>query len=178
MTAPVKCMFDTNVFNQILDGAISLPSLIGRVVAHSTHIQCDEINNTKNIERRAALTAVFENIVAASVPTDSLVVGISRVGAARVGGARVVPTASAVWDVSKWNQANWSTTDNLYSTLKADLDKLNGGKPNNVQDALIAETATKEGYVLVTDDADLAAVTKRYGAECLSVAELLRQCQA
>ena len=42
-----KYMFDTNVFNRILDGVISLQTLTGRVVAHATHIQRDEINNTK-----------------------------------------------------------------------------------------------------------------------------------
>ena len=46
---------------------------------------------------------------------------------------------------------------------------------NNVQDALIAETSIKEGHLLVTDDTDLAAVTKEYGAQCLSVSEFLLQ---
>ena len=46
---------------------------------------------------------------------------------------------------------------------------------HNVQDALIAETSIKEGHLLVTDDTDLAAVTKEYGAQCLSVSEFLLQ---
>ena len=61
-------MFDTNVFNRIVDGVISLPTLTGRVVAYATHIQRDEINNTKNPERRAALAQVFGDVVAGLTP--------------------------------------------------------------------------------------------------------------
>lgn len=166
-------MFDTNVFNRILDGVISLPTLTGRVVAYATHIQRDEINNTTNPERRAALTQVFSDAVAESLPTDSLVLGVSRLSEARLGGERVVPTESAVYGVSRYGQAKYSAEDNLYSALKARLDNINRNKPNNVHDALIAETSIKGGHVLVTDDTDLAAVTKEYGGQCLSVGELL-----
>jgi hypothetical protein len=170
-----KYMFDTNVFNRILDGVISLQTLTGRVVAHATHIQRDEINNTKNPDRRASLAQVFGDVVAESPPTDSFVLGVSRLGEARLGGERVVPTSSAVWDVSRWDQAKWGADDNVYSALKADLDRIKN-KPNNVHDALIAETSIKGRYVLVTDDTDLAAVTKKYGGKCLSVCELLLHC--
>lgn len=176
MSAPLKCIFDTNVFNRVLDGVISLQSVTCRVIAHATHIQRDEINNTKDPERRAALSEVFVDVVATSTPTGSFVLGVPRSGEARLGGERVVPTTSAVWDVSRWDQASWGADDNLYSTFKAELDNLNRNKPNNVHDALIAETSAKGGYVLVTDDADLAVVTKRYGGKCLSVSELLSQC--
>lgn len=175
MSAPLKCMFDTNVFNRILDRVISIEALIGRVVAHATHIQRDEINNTKNCERRAALARVFGDVVTASTPTDSFVLDVSRLGEARLGGEQMVPTTSAVWDVSRWDQASWGADDNLYSTLKSELDTLNRRKDNNVQDALIAETSVKEGFVLVTDDGDLATVTKKYGGKCLSVTELLQR---
>jgi hypothetical protein len=176
MNTLLRCMFDTNVFNRILDGVIPLQTLSGRVVAHATHIQRDEINNTKNSERRTGLAQVFSDAVAESVSTDSFVLGVSRLGEARLGGKRVVPTSSAVWGVSRWDQANWGADDDVYSSLKADLDTMNRNKPNNVHDALIAEISVKGGYVLVTDDTDLAAVTKRYGGKCLSIAELLLQC--
>lgn len=39
-----------------------------------------------------------------------------------------------------------------YKVLKAELDALNGGKKNNLQDALILETAMRDGYVLLTAD--------------------------
>lgn len=68
--------------------------------------------------------------------------------------------------------------DNLYTPIKADLDALNKSKRNNVQDALIAETSMKGGYLLVTDDTHLIEVTKRYGGRCVSIEELLANGQA
>jgi len=47
-------LLDTNVFNDVLDGKISLSKLAGRRV-FATHIQHDELNNTPNQQRRAAL---------------------------------------------------------------------------------------------------------------------------
>jgi len=172
MSAPIDCMFDTNVFNRISDGIVPLDALTGRVKAIATHIQRDEIGRTKDEARRKSLESVFSTVTHTNVPTASTVVGVSRIGKARIGGERIVPTESAVWDVSAWDQAKWSANDNLYTPIKADLDALNKGKKNNVEDALIAETAIKDGYVLVTDDEHLAAVAKKYRSKCLSVEEL------
>ncbi len=169
-------MFDTNVFNRILDGVISIQTLTGRVAAYATHIQCDEINNTTNPDRRAALAHVFAEVVTEFSPTDSSVLDVSRLDEARLGGERVIPTESAVYGVSRYGHAKYSSEDDLYSALKSRLDEINGSKHNNVHDALIAETSIKRGHVLVTDDADLGAVTKDYGGQCLSVAELLSRC--
>ena len=168
-------MFDTNVFNRILDGAISLNTFAGRVEGYATHIQLDEINNTNNPERRPALIEVFNHVVAGTEPTGSFVLGVSRLGKARLGGERVVPTTSAVYGVSKYAHATYSAEDNLYAALKGRLDSMNQHKPNNLQDALIAETSIKEGHVLVSDDADLVTVTREYGGLCLSVEQLLAQ---
>lgn len=171
--APLKCMFDTRAFNLVLDAPFPIDKLKGRVLAYATHIQRDEISNTKDSDRKSALLRVFEEVTSESVPTDSLVLGVSRIGAARLGGERVVPTESFVWDVSRWDHAKWTADDNLYVPIKEALDKLNKGKQNNVQDALIAETATKGGYILVTDDAHMIEVAKRYGCKCMSLDEIL-----
>ena len=168
----LKCMFDTNVFNRILDGIISIEALQGCVDAYATHIQRDEIDKTRNPERRSALARIFREFIKVSTPTDSFVIDTSRIGEARIGGDRVVPTTSAVWDVSRWDEARWSTDVDLYPALKAELDKRNNCKENNIQDALIAETSIKEDFVLVTDDSDLVSVTRKYGGKCLTVAEL------
>jgi predicted nucleic acid-binding protein len=170
--APLKCMFDTRAFNLVLDVAFPIEKLKGRVLAYATHIQRDEINNTMDPERRSALLRVFEEVTSESFPTASLVLGVSRIGAARLGGERVVPTESFVWDVSRWDQAKWTAEDNLYVPIKEALDKLNKGKRNNVQDALIAETAAKGSYILVTDDTHMIEVAKRYGCKCMSLEEI------
>jgi hypothetical protein len=172
MATPLACMFDTNVFNRVLDGVVSLNALIGRVNGHATHVQRDEIGRTKDPARRQALEAVFASVTGTAVPTASFILDASRLNEASFGGSRVVPTSSAVWGVSKWDEAKWTANDNLYVPMKAELDTLNGGKKNNVEDALIAETAVKDGYILVTDDRDLSAVTKKYRGECLTVLEL------
>ena len=44
----MKCMFDTNVFNDILDGKILLGDIRSDVICYVTHIQRDEINKTKD----------------------------------------------------------------------------------------------------------------------------------
>lgn len=175
---PLKCMFDTRAFNLVLDAPFPIEKLKERVMAYATHIQRDEINNTKDPERKSALLRVFEEVTLESVPTDSLVLGVSRIGAARLGGERVVSTESSVWGVSRWGHAKWTANDNLYVPIKDALDKLNKGKRNNVQDALIAETATKGGYVLVTDDTHMIEVAKQYGCKCMSLEEILGNANA
>ena len=177
MGARLECMFDTNVFDCILDGGISLESLMTDVVPYATHVQRDEINNIPEhkIERREALAALFVQVVS-EAPTDSFAVGTSRIGEAHVGGDRVVPTESAAWGVSKWGQAKWTAANNLCVPIRAALDRIKL-KPNNIKDALIAETAIKRGYILVTEDEDLAMVVKSVGARCLSVSELIAAVQ-
>ena len=77
MSTPLKCMFDTRAFNLILDAPFPIDGLKDRVVAYATHIQRDEINNTKDSVRRSALLQVFNEVISESVPTDSLVVDLA-----------------------------------------------------------------------------------------------------
>jgi hypothetical protein len=175
MCSLLQCMFDTNAFNEMLDSRVSASELAHAVSAHATHVQHDEISRTGNEERRAALLEVFQDVVAASIPTESFSLDNSRLDQAKLGGERVVPTASAVWGVSKWGQAWWGSEDGLYSVLKNELDQLNGSKKNNIQDALIAETALKANHVLITDDEDLTKIVRAHGGQCLSFEELMRE---
>jgi hypothetical protein len=48
-------MFDTNVFNHLLDGIWELRGFIGRAKFYSTHVQIDELSKTSNAERKKAL---------------------------------------------------------------------------------------------------------------------------
>ena len=142
-------MFDTVVFNRILDGRLDLGNWREKARFHATHIQLDEIGKTSNLRRRQGLLEVFET---------------------NVGGGNIVSTESAAWDVSLWDQAKWGK-NNLYSDIKSELDKLKK-KENNVQDALIADTAIKKGFILVTDDTRLCKVTKKLGGKCLNTKQL------
>jgi len=53
------------------------------------------------------------------------------------------------------------------------LNSRNGGKENNTRDILIAVTALKRGYTLVTNDRDLAAVLQESGGKAITFEELV-----
>ena len=157
-------MFDTVVFNRILDGALDIGTFVGKARFYATHIQLDELNETSNPQRRQALLEVFDRITERKVPTESFVLGVSRLDEARLGGGNIVTTESAVWNASAWGQAKWGEPDGLYFAFKAELDTLKS-KRNNIEDTLIAETAIKNRFALVADDINLYTVTRKFGGK-------------
>jgi len=162
-------ILDTNVFNKILDNKIDISKFLE--LGHKyyvTHIQRDEILNTKADERRHSLIALFFDIVDLNIPTESAVVGVSRVG-----GAKIIPTESAVFGVSCWGQCKFTAKNNLFEPIKDALDKIKN-KKNNLQDALIAETSIKNGYILITNDVNLATIVKDYNGKVLSFNEFYK----
>src|SRR5258707_8968351 len=104
-------MFDTNAFNRALDADVDAAELLKRGALFVTHIQHDEISATKRTERLESLLRVFTSV-----------------------DAERVPTAAAVWGVSKWDQASWGDEDGLYGTLLDALNRKNKGKKNNNRD--------------------------------------------
>jgi len=164
----MEYMLDTNVFNDVLDGKIDIASLEGRRLI-ATHIQRDEISNTKNETRREALLSVFEFITESLAPTTSAVAGISVADGCCASSDGIVPTESAVWDVSRWGQAKWGANDDIFEGMRRELNALNKEKMNNNQDILIAETSIRNGWLLITSDKDLFAVVTKYGGACGNV---------
>lgn len=148
-------ILDTNIFNRALDGQFDLGVLKSGVELFATHIELNELENTKNPERRAALLEVF-----------------------RIAGPEQIPTESAVWGISEWGAAKWTSDDNLYQPIVNALNEKNGGKPNNAHDALIAETAIRNRLILVTEDGDLSEIASMYGAEVLGIEAFHRQTAA
>jgi predicted nucleic acid-binding protein len=139
-------MVDTNVFNRIADGLFSRAQLPADAELIATHIQVDEINRTSDLERRAILFLTF----AQHQPT-------------------IVATESAIWGVSRWDHAKWGEGTRQVA-IRAALDTKNGGKPNNVSDALIAEAAIANGYGLITADRDLAEIAKQFTSDVVHIA--------
>jgi len=143
-------MLDTNVFNHVADGTIPFRALAGlRMVA--THVQLDELNATKDPKRAAELVRVFERIE-------------PDVGA----------TSSAVWDVSKWDQASWSDENGIFRGMLnrlRELDAESGKKqrdPHNpIRDALIAETVIKNELTLVSSDRNLRRLVEEFGGRAV-----------
>lgn len=128
-------MFDTNVFNDILDGNIDFKNFREGIICCVTHIQRDEINKTKDEMRRKALNSVFSDLAEEEYPTETFVLGISRLNMGKLGDG------------------------DLYQQLKDRLDRLNRKKKkNNGMDALIGEAAIKNNLTLVTRDMEFFRV--------------------
>jgi rRNA-processing protein FCF1 len=148
-------MLDTNVFNCVVnDKSIALTVFKGRDV-FVTHVQSDELNATRNNCRRQILREAFKRIKAASIPTDT-----------------------AVFDESKWDQAKWSANDGVYDQLLARIKERDAAKHkkardpmNPSRDARIAETAIKAGLTIVTNDCNLARAATEAGGRVISFEE-------
>ena len=136
-------MFDTNVFNHVLDGMAELGGFVGRAKFYATHIQIDELKNPSTTSRRDAFLHFFDALTNIRVSTASFALGIFILHEAQLAGEQPVTTESAVWGISKWGRCKWAATDNLYRPIRSELDVLNQSKPNNAQDSLIAETSIK-----------------------------------
>ena len=134
-------MFDTNIFNEILDQNIDVTS-INNASLHVTHIQLNEIQAT----RRNQLLQTFHDIGKAEIVTES-----------------------AVWDVSERGNAKWGSENGLYKPIVKRLGELNNKKKNNDQDSLIAETAILNNQILVTNDTDLQKVTSEFGGKVIDL---------
>jgi rRNA-processing protein FCF1 len=140
-------MFDTNIFNHVLDGRIDIGSFNKRHHYYTTHIQDDEVCATKDPLRRANLKALFENTT--HVTTESAVVGISRIDRSKI------------------------SDGDLYKRLLGELNRLER-KDNNPKDALIAETAIKNGHILVSDDHNLREATMKMGGRAISLGDFIQ----
>ena len=154
-------MLDTNVFNAVLDGKISLASFDGcRVLVIG--VQADELHSTKNAERRASLLAKFEEIHPTRMLASSFCFGIESAG---------------------FDQANWNDGSGNFDRMLARLQRLDAKKKrrkrtkeeeelNQLRDVLIAETAVKNGAILVTGDSNLRQVVSEFGGRAIDFSSL------
>lgn len=123
-------MVDTNIINRILDCNLDLKIFKeSNKDFFATHVQRDEIIKTPDSIRRDELLSIFQE-AANSIPTESALYGISRYGASRY------------------------SSDGLVKKIWMELDKKDRRK-NNSTDALIADTAIKNNYTLITEDGPL-----------------------
>ena len=123
-------MVDTNIINRILDHDWDLQNFKRPdKTFFATHVQRDEIINTQNATRRDELLSIFEEIVVS------------------------IPTESALWGRSRWGESKWASDNQVGKILEAlnKKDKKNKNK-SNPHDALIADTAIKNNYILITED--------------------------
>lgn len=122
--AKIKIIFDSHIFDKILDGNLDISLLEKNKEQYEfyiTHLQVDEINDCPDKEKRAKLFLFMGKIRPIIIPTSSFVLGKSRLGEARLGDSII-------------------------------FEELRGGNIKHTKDALIGETAIKENLILVTND--------------------------
>ncbi len=137
----MKVMFDTNVFSNLSNGKIDPAKIPSNWKPIATHIQWDEIQATKDVGRREEIAAVYYHHL-----------------------TERVPTSSAVWDASKWDQAQWPSPESKYQAIYQRLEE-NKRHRNNAKDALIADTCLQNSFILVTNDGNLSDVAREFGIE-------------
>ena len=148
-------MFDTNIFNAVLDQDIELGERKDAIY-YNSHIPLDENQQTSNAARREQLERSFHAI-----------------------GGESVPTTSAILDVSKWDQCSFDSGDGFLEKIRTELralDRASGkrlSETNQSRDALVAHTCISNGFFLVTNDKNLRAVSENNGGKVLSMDEFL-----
>ena len=130
----MKYMVDTCAFNRIADRRLLLDELPSDIELVATYVQVTEINKTKDEQRRLDLFLTFAHLEHAMEHTASFIFGKTPLGLAPFG------------------------IGEEFDAIKSELDGRNNSKANNTDDALIAESALKNGYGLLTADRDLAEV--------------------
>lgn len=147
-----KYMFDTNIFNHIIDNKISIDFSKGRNEYFVTHIQEDEIKNTPSDKRRNELLNIFHSIKQTETLTESSVYGISKYGGGKYGGGEI------------------------FHKIR---DELNKDKPrrveSNTRDALIAEVCLINNFILVTDEEKLSNIVKRMQGKVVTLDEFQKE---
>lgn len=159
-------MFDTNIFRHIIDNSIEVSSFKIKGEYYVTHVQLDELMATRDENLRNELLKTFHEVVTSEVLTESAVWDVSKWDKAKWT-EDVVPTDSFVLGISRLGQAKLGN-GGIYDEIKDELEALKS-KPNNIQDSLIAETAVKNGFILVTDDNDLRGVVNKIGGKAINL---------
>lgn len=140
-------MFDSNAFDKILDGSLKIDDLEkskNEFDYYITHIQTDELSNVPDSKKDKRQT---------------LVLYLANIR------PRLIPTSCAVWDNSKWGFSKWGG-GKYYEKLVNDFK-------NNINDAIIGDTAISEDLILVTNDNRLKNKVIELGGKAKTVSEFL-----
>jgi restriction endonuclease S subunit len=83
-------MFDTNIFNRILDNELDISAFDSNYDYFVTHVQRDEIEKCRNEERKQRLLEKFKLVPQNEIPTESFVLGTSKLGKAKLGDGKLL----------------------------------------------------------------------------------------
>jgi hypothetical protein len=145
-------MFDTNIFNNILDDKILL--IEDKDIEYFvTDAQFDELNNTKDDKRKHDLLNIFK--------------GIEQIN---------IPITTHIWAYARWNTSTYGA-DELHKKLLKLLEEKKPNERGNLRDTLIGKTAIENGITLISSDKTLQESVKQLGGLSLSLLEFLNQIQ-
>ncbi|HEU4471530.1 MAG TPA: type II toxin-antitoxin system VapC family toxin [Flavisolibacter sp.] len=142
MDLPQSYIFDTNFIDAVISGEIDTEAVdaFRRRINGTyfiTHVQVDEMNRTPDEEKRAQMFLRALKLKFEIEPTSSFIIGYSRIEEGEIG-----------------------EDDGLY-------ERLMGENIRHVEDAMIGETAIKNGMTLVTGDIRLYKAVKREGGQVI-----------
>jgi len=89
----IKVIFDSNIYDLIADGSLNINLLSEKkedFELYITHIQIDEINQCPDKDKRARLFLFKSKLSPIVIPTESLILGTSRLGEARFGDGKIL----------------------------------------------------------------------------------------
>ncbi len=141
-------MFDTNIFNHLLDGGIN-PDTLPNAPIYYTFEQFEELQKTSDIDRRKKLLSVFQFCGPSESTITTFVLDNARLDKTQIGDGV------------------------LFRKILERLDSKKK-KTNNYIDALIAESSYKNGLMLVTDDCCLEAVCLEMEIPVISLSQFLK----
>ncbi len=145
--AKIKVIFDSHIFDKIVDGDLDINLLEKNKEQYEfyiTHIQIDEINRCPDEEKRAKLLLFKTKIRPIVIPTESIVLGTSRFGESKFGDGEL-------------------------------LEKLRKDNPKHTKDALIGETAIRNNLLLVTNDDILCKRVNSNGGTAITLEEFMKK---
>lgn len=150
----IRVALDTVIYNR----AIEYPDFgdhlrracqEGHIKLVSTHVQRGQLEATPDPTKRYELLSFFDSVS---------------------GG--LTPTSAAVWDVSKWDQAEWPTDERIELFTRV-LGETSPANSRHAKDALLAVTAFAKADMFVTADAGLLRRTRKAVLECGSKLSVL-----
>ncbi len=89
----IKVIFDSNIYDLIANGTLNVSLLFTKkddFEFYITHIQIDEINKCPDEDKRARLFLFKSKLSPIVIPTESFILGTSRLGEARLGDGKIL----------------------------------------------------------------------------------------
>jgi predicted nucleic acid-binding protein len=144
-----KFIFDTNVYDYIIDHRLDISFLLSKGEFYTTNIQVSEIKNITASVRRDQIIAVYEKL-----------------------NPKKLSLESGVW----LNDLYWDNTEIWNNNVSETYNELKGNsiKNNNLKDALTGDVAKKHELILITYDEKFSKRAYKTQIPTMTIDELLK----